>query len=179
MRFSVFEHPDGYTAPAGNHVLYDVAANVAYAGAARVEGRALRWSLGEHDPNGAKLTVDVELHPARDWVVRCDRVDFAAGAVAWRHLHPGPGIRCLLDGELRVDAEGRGRIYEPFQAWFEDAEQPVQAAACPTRATAFVRVLLLPAEWAGKRTIRYLDPADEQRPQERSLTVLLEVPLLR
>jgi hypothetical protein len=40
-----------------------------------------------------------------------------------------------------------------------------------------VRVLVLPAEWAGKRTIRYLDPADDERPKLQRATVLLEVPL--
>ena len=53
--------------------------------------------------------------------------------------------------------------------------QPGKASA--TDDTAFVRVLLLPAEWAGRRTIRYLDPADEDRPKLQRATVLLEVPL--
>ena len=40
-----------------------------------------------------------------------------------------------------------------------------------------MRVLLLPAEWAGRRTIRYLDPADEAKPKLQRATVLLEEPL--
>ena len=40
-----------------------------------------------------------------------------------------------------------------------------------------MRVMLLPAEWAGRRTIRYLDPADEEKPRLQRATVLLEVPL--
>ena len=59
----------------------------------------------------------------------------------------------------------------------EDANDPVLATASPTEETAFVRVLLLPAEWAGKRTIRYLDPADEDKPRLQRATVLLEEPL--
>ena len=51
------------------------------------------------------------------------------------------------------------------------------ATASATEDTAFVRVLLLPAEWAGKRTIRYLDPADEEKPRLQRATVLLEEPL--
>ena len=51
------------------------------------------------------------------------------------------------------------------------------ATASPTEETAFVRVLLLPAEWAGKRTIRYLDTADEDKPRLQRATVLLEEPL--
>jgi hypothetical protein len=37
--------------------------------------------------------------------------------------------------------------------------------------------MVLPAEWAGRRTIRYVDPADEDRPRLQRATVLLEVPL--
>jgi hypothetical protein len=40
-----------------------------------------------------------------------------------------------------------------------------------------VRVLLLPAEWAGRRTIRYVDPADEAKPRLQTATVLREEPL--
>ena len=43
--------------------------------------------------------------------------------------------------------------------------------------TAFVRVMVLPAEWAGKRTVRYLDPADEAKPKLQRATVLLEEPI--
>ena len=42
--------------------------------------------------------------------------------------------------------------------------------------TAFVRVLLLPAEWAGKRTIRYVDPADADKPKTQRPTVFFEQP---
>ena len=40
---------------------------------------------------------------ARDTVLRCDRVDFPPGGVAYRHVHPGPGIRRILYGELTID----------------------------------------------------------------------------
>ncbi len=48
------------------------------------------------------------------------------------------------------------------------------ATASASEDTAFVRVLLLPAEWSGKRTIRYLDAADEDKPRLQRATVLLE-----
>ena len=38
---------------------------------------------------------------------------------------------------------------------------------------AFVRVLVLPAEWAGKRTIRYVEPVDDTGPRQ-SASILLE-----
>ena len=64
-----------------------------------------------------------------------------------------------------------------MSAWFEGADDPVLATASTAEDTAFVRVLLLPAEWAGKRTIRYVDPADEDRPRLQRATVLSEEPL--
>jgi hypothetical protein len=38
-------------------------------------------------------------------------------------------------------------------------------------------VLLLPAEWEGKRTIRYVDPADEARPKLQRARIYFERPL--
>ena len=113
-----------------------------------------------------------------DWVVRCDRVDFPPGGVAYRHVHPGPGIRRILFGALTIDrGDGEPTTYREGESWLEGADDPVLATASPTEETAFVRVLLLPAEWAGKRTIRYLDPADEDKPRLQRATVLLEEPL--
>ena len=39
-----------------------------------------------------------------------------------------------------------------------------------------MRLLLLPAEWAGKRTIRYLDELDDTTPRQ-SASVHLEHPI--
>jgi quercetin dioxygenase-like cupin family protein len=136
---------------------------------------------------GGRLVLDVELDldPASEhalehgeWVVRLDRVDFPPGGVAYRHVHPGPGIRYLLHGELTIDrGDGAPHTYRAGDAWFEGAGEPVLATASTAEETAFVRVLLLPAEWAGKRTIRYLDPADVDRPKLQRATILLEGPL--
>jgi len=112
-----------------------------------------------------------------DWVLRCDRVDFPPGGIAYRHVHPGPGIRRILHGELTIDRGGEAHTYRSGESWLEEAEDPVLATASPTDETAFVRVLLLPAEWAGKRTIRYLDPADDERPKLQRATVFLEEPV--
>jgi quercetin dioxygenase-like cupin family protein len=176
LRLSLHECPGGVDTGGGARVVYDLDGNVAYLGAARVLGPALVWELGGDDA-GAALSVDVELDRGTEWVVRCDRIDFPPGGVAYRHVHPGPGIRRLLHGALTIDAGGQARKYGPGGAWFEDADYPVLATAAPDRETAFVRVLLLPAEWAGKRTIRYVDPADEDKPRLQRPTVLLEEPL--
>ena len=176
MRLALHEHPDGVEVEAGPRVVYDLERNEAWVGPTHVSGHALVWELGG-DAAGAALAAEVELDAAGSWVVRCDRIDFPPGGVAHRHVHPGPGIRRLLHGELTIDAEGTGRSIGPGEAWFEGAGYPVLATASATEDTAFVRVLLLPREWAGKRTIRYLDPADEAKPKLQRATVLLEEPL--
>ena len=62
--------------------------------------------------------------------------------------------------------------YGPFAAWYESGPEPVFAAA--SEPSAFVRVMILPREWAGKRTIRYVDPADEEKPKTQRATVFRE-----
>ena len=176
MRLALHEHPSGVETERGPRVVYDLERDEAWLGEARVSGPALLWELGG-DAAGASLAAEVELDPARGWVVRCDRIDFPPGGVAHRHVHPGPGIRRLLHGELTIDAEGGEQTFGPGEAWFEGVGYPVLATASATEDTAFVRVLLLPREWQGKRTIRYLDPADEAKPKLQRATVLLEEPL--
>jgi hypothetical protein len=159
------ERPEGVETDPGNRVVYDLAGNEAHFGAARVDGHALVWELVGDPGRG-------------EWVLRCDRVDFPPGGVAYRHVHPGPGIRRLLFGELTIEGPEGTHTYAAGESWLEGAEHPVLATASPTEDTAFVRVLLLPAEWAGKRTIRYLDPADEEKPKLQRATIVLEHPVL-
>jgi quercetin dioxygenase-like cupin family protein len=164
LSLALHERPEGVVTEEGPRVVYDLERDQAYLGAARVDGPALVWEL-------------VAVPGPGEWVVRCDRVDFPPGGVAFRHVHPGPGIRRLLHGELTIDRDGEARTYRAGEAWLEEREDPVLATASASEETAFVRVLLLPAEWAGKRTIRYLDPADEERPKLQRATVFLEEPI--
>jgi quercetin dioxygenase-like cupin family protein len=137
------------------------------------DGARLVWELLDEAPADALVAEGVELDG--DWIARLDRVDFPPGGVAYRHVHPGPGIRFLLCGELTIDRWGEeSHAYRPGEAWFEGADDPVLATASATDETAFVRVLLLPAEWAGKRTISYLDPDDEDKPRLQRATIFSE-----
>jgi quercetin dioxygenase-like cupin family protein len=157
------DHPDGIQTGPGDHVVYDVEADEATFGAAEVDGRALVWELTER--------------PAGNWLLRCDRVDFPPGGIAYRHTHPGPGLRVLLTGRIRVETQGMSHEYGPFEWWYETGPDPVLATASESEVTAFVRVLVLPREWAGKRTIRYVDPADEEKPKLQRARVYFEQPL--
>jgi quercetin dioxygenase-like cupin family protein len=179
MRLSLYEFSTGVETIGGNRVVYDLTTGEARFGAASVDGRALVWQFDhdEHEAEGAMLSHAVHLDPFVPWIARCDRVDFPKGGVAHTHTHPGPGIRYLLHGELEIHTEGRSTFYGPGGAWFESGSDPVFAAASAHAETAFVRVMVLPAEWEGKRTIRYVDPADEGKPKLQRATVILEHPI--
>ena len=164
MSLALHERPDGVETEDGPRIVYDIDRGEASLGSARVDGPALVWELtGAPGPG--------------EWVVRCDRIDFPPGGIAYRHVHPGPGIRRILHGELTIDRNGEAHTYRAGESWLEEADDPVLAMASPTEDTAFVRVMLLPAEWAGRRTIQYLDSADDERPKLQRATVLLEQPI--
>ena len=164
MTLALHECPDGVETEDGPRIVFDIERGEALLGSARVDGPALVWELtGAPGPG--------------EWIVRCDRVDFPPGGIAYRHVHPGPGIRRMLHGELTIDRDGEAHTYRAGQSWLEEADDPVLATASSTEDTAFVRVMLLPAEWAGRRTIRHLDPADDERPKLQRATILLEHPI--
>jgi quercetin dioxygenase-like cupin family protein len=158
------EHPRGVETGEGDHIVYDVDRDEARYGPARVAGRAFVWELLERPAGG-------------EWLLRCDRVDFLPGGVAYLHTHPGPGLRVLLKGRIRIDTQGASHEYGPGESWYETGPDPVFAAASETEETAFVRVLLLPRKWKGKRTISYVDPADEEKPKLQRARIYLEQPL--
>jgi quercetin dioxygenase-like cupin family protein len=169
---ALYDYPDGVETTGGNVAVYDVDSNTAHFGAASVHGRALVWKLEDEAEAGAKLAAQVLLEG--DCLMRCDRVDFPPGGIAYRHTHPGPGIRCLLFGSIRIESGGESHVYGPLEAWFESGPEPVLAFASGDRETAFVRVMLVPRQWEGKRTIRYVDPADEDKPKLQRATVFFD-----
>jgi quercetin dioxygenase-like cupin family protein len=161
LRVSI--HPQGVETTAGSRVVYDVDRDEAHYGAARVDGAAVVW--------------EVDDRPEGDWLIRCDRVDFPPGGVAYRHTHPGPGIRVLLAGRIRIDSAGESHEYGPLESWYESGPEPVYAAASEHEDTAFVRVMLVPRELEGQRTIRYVDPADDEKPKLQRARIYFEEPL--
>jgi quercetin dioxygenase-like cupin family protein len=154
------DHAEGVQTGPGDHVVYDLERDEAYVGAGSVEGRALVWRVTER--------------PEGEWLLRADRVDFPPGGVAYLHTHPGPGLRVLLKGRIRIDTLGTSHEYGPFEWWYETGPDPVYAVASDTEETAFVRVMVLPREWEGKRTIRYVDPADDEKPKLQRARIYLE-----
>jgi quercetin dioxygenase-like cupin family protein len=110
-------------------------------------------------------------------LLRCDRVDFPPGGVAYLHTHQGPGIRVLLGGAIRVETQGRSHTYGPLEAWFEPGPEPVFAAASESEPTAFVRCMVLPARLRGQSSISYVRDEDAAKPKPQQYTVFVDEPL--
>lgn len=145
----------------------------------------LRWEIvtGEETPGrpaGAgihsmpTLAHAVDLGGPDGHLMRCDRVDFPPGGIAYTHVHRGPGIRCLLMGGIRVEVNGKARDIEPGGAWFEAGPDPVLATASTSGPTAFVRVMILPRELRGKSSIRYVKPEDADKPKLQTYRIFVD-----
>jgi quercetin dioxygenase-like cupin family protein len=178
LRLSLFHHPGGVSVEGPNRIVYDLEGDEAHVAPAEVSGPALVWELADGEaPGGALLSAEVDLDPSEDWLMRCDRVDFGPGGIAYRHTHPGPGIRYLLFGRITIDSEGEEHTYGPGEPWFERGPDPVLATTAPDEPSAFARVLVLPVEYAGRRTISYVDPADADKPKTQQARIFLEQPV--
>jgi quercetin dioxygenase-like cupin family protein len=178
LRLSLHHQPSGASVDGPNRILYDIEADAAHVAPAEVAGPALVWELTDGDaPAGALLSSEVELDSSTQWLMRCDRVDFQPGGIAYRHVHPGPGIRYLLFGEITIDSEGAVHTYGPGEPWFERGPDPVLATTSEREPSAFARVLLLPVAYEGLRTIRYIDPSDAEKPKTQRAKIFLERPV--
>jgi hypothetical protein len=98
------------------------------------------------------------LDEGSSWLLRLDQITSAAGRVAPRHQHPGPGIRCLLEGTFNAEQGGHAAhdLY-PGDAWWETGPDTVVAWGSKQMHARFLRGMLLPVEWEGKVTGTWLD----------------------
>ena len=115
---------------------------------------------------GQDLNLDVQV----EYLMRCDRVDFPLGGIAYTHTHPGPGIRCLLRGEIRTEYTKLKTLIQAGQSWFERGPDPVLALASATHPTSFVRTMFLPRSLKGKSSIQYVNPEDRDKPKRQQYT---------
>jgi hypothetical protein len=125
-----------------------------------------------------KVAVSLDTLPAGELLLRGDSVAFPPGGCAYRHTHQGPGIRCLLEGGIRIDTAGRSTSYGPGGAWYESGPEPVfaQAADRPSR---FIRVMILPRALLGKSSLQLVDPADAARPRAQQYQIFADAPIAR
>ena len=164
-----------------------LAANSAWHGAtaaaltAGAQGaRVLRYELvagGTARDGEATLAAAVTLDAAGNYLMRCDRVEFPPGGVAYTHTHQGPGIRCLQQGKIRIDTAGASHTHAPGEAWFESGPDPVFAAGAADADTAFVRVMILPSIYLGRSSIRYMLAEDQDKPKRQSYQIFIDAAL--
>jgi hypothetical protein len=142
----------------------------------RYELAASPAKVGVHSRE--KLSVALDTLPAGELLLRGDSVAFPPGGCAYRHTHQGPGIRCLLEGGIRIDTAGRSTSYGPGGAWYESGPEPVfaQAADRPSR---FIRVMILPRALLGKSSLQLVDPADAQKPRAQQYQIFADLPIAR
>ncbi len=136
---------------------------------------ALAFELVAEASPQATLSASVDTDGER--LIRVDTVSFPPGGVAHLHVHRGPGIRVLLEGEIRVDTDGQSHSYGPLEAWFESGPVPVFAAASESVPTAFVRCMVLPAELKGQRSLRYVRDEDADKPKLQEYRIFVDEPL--
>lgn len=115
--------------------------------------------------------------PEGPLLLRCDSVAFPPGGCAYLHTHQGPGIRCLIEGGIRIDTHGTSIACAPGGAWFESGPEPVFAQAAADRPSRFIRVMVLPARLLGQSSIRYVREEDQAKPKSQRYRVYLDVPI--
>ncbi|MDB5580279.1 MAG: hypothetical protein JWR80_5455 [Bradyrhizobium sp.] len=131
-------------------------------------------------PSGStseKLTQRLQWPVADQILIRNDSVSFPPGGCAYLHTHQGPGIRCLIEGGIRIDTMGHSTSYGPGGAWFEDGPEPVFAQAAPDRRSRFIRVMVLPARLKGQSSIAYVNPEDREKPKSQSYKGYVDQPI--
>ena len=147
-----------------------------------------RWELsrGDHCSTVAsapgmisheKLTAYLETMPKGELLMRGDSVGFPPGGVAYRHRHQGPGIRCLVEGGIRIDTHSRSTSYGPGSAWYETGPDPVFAQAAMDRPSRFIRVMILPRALAGKSSLEYLNEDDKAKPKTQQYKIYADAPI--
>jgi len=147
-----------------------------------------RWELARGDQGSTtanapgmitheKLSAFLETLPKGELLMRGDSVAFPPGGCAYLHRHQGPGIRCLIEGGIRIDTHGRSTSYGPGGAWYETGPDSVFAQAAGDKPSRFVRVMILPRELHGKSSIQYLNEEDKPKPKSQQYKIYADAPI--
>jgi hypothetical protein len=124
-----------------------------------------------------KLVASLATLPKDALLLRADSVAFPPGGCAYLHRHQGPGIRCLIDGGIRIDTHGRSTSYGPGGAWYETGPDPVFAQAAADRASRFIRVMILPHELLGKSSLEFINEEDKRKPRAQQYKIFADAPI--
>jgi hypothetical protein len=96
-----------------------------------------------------------ELVPTSKWLFRLDCIYTNRGSTGL-HSHPGSGIRCMLEGHLRVESD-KGESSDNSltgDCWYEEGSYPLISTSDPGETADFLRGMVLPPEYS-----RYPDTA--------------------
>jgi hypothetical protein len=126
-----------------------------------------------------KLAAQLATLPQGDLLLRGDSVGFPPGGCAFLHRHWGPGIRCLIEGGIRIDTHGRSTSYGPGAAWYETGPDAVFAQAAADRPSRFIRVMVLPRELIGKSSFRYVNEEDKAKPRVQQYKIFVDAAIAR
>jgi hypothetical protein len=148
-----------------------------------------RWELSRGDVGSTvasapgmmtheKLTAFLETLPRGELLMRGDSVAFPPGGCAYLHVHQGPGIRCLIEGGIRIDTRGRSASYGPGGAWYEAGPDPVFAQAAQDRPSRFIRVMILPRSCLGASSIQYVNEEDKAKPKPQQYRLYADAPVV-
>jgi len=124
-----------------------------------------------------KLAAPLATVPQGELLLRGDSVAFPPGGCAFLHKHWGPGIRCLLDGGIRIDTHGRSTSYGPGTPWYETGTDPVFAQAAMDRPSCFIRVMVLPRSLLGKSSFQFVNEEDKAKPRVQQYKILADIPI--
>ncbi|HET7805093.1 MAG TPA: hypothetical protein VFL53_12670 [Pseudolabrys sp.] len=147
-----------------------------------------RWELARGDQGSTtanapgmvtheKLTAYLETLPKGELLMRGDSVAFPPGGCAYQHRHQGPGIRCLIEGGIRIDTHGRSTSFGPGGAWYESGPDAVFAQASADKPSRFIRVMILPRELTGKSSIQYVNDEDKAKPKSQQYKIYADAPI--
>ncbi len=93
----------------------------------------------------------LDIRPGTDWLFRLDQITAPPNRVTDPHKHPGPGIRCMVEGTFNVNQDVESfRGINPGDPWWECGEQPVVAWGSRTMHARFLRGMVLPVRVAGQ-----------------------------
>lgn len=140
-------------------------------------GHLLRYEFADEPRLESQVSATLALDGDGEYLVRCDRVELPPGGIAYLHTHRGPGIRCLIQGRFRVEVSGYAQTVERHGAWFESGIDPVEARAVSDEQATFVRVMVLPRELLGRKSIQYVRESDRDRPKLQRYEVFVDEPL--
>ncbi len=141
------------------------------------DGRASGPTQGDGVESRLTLLAPFTLDAAQPCLLRCDRVNLPPGSVRHLHAQAGPGIRCLESGSFRIEMGGKSSLYRPGEAWFEGADDPVIAYGSETETSHFIRVLVLPRDYLGRRSSRDLSAADRGKTRPQNSEIFIDTPI--